>query len=717
MTSSGCSGPSLTIAPSATRDGQRREPPHEAPALPVRRGWSVTTMATASILLLLWLLAAVAVHLTQGTADLGATELWQLATGQGTSQAASIVAESRLPRLLAGLTVGAALGASGATMQAVARNPLASPDTTAVNAGAFLCLTVVAVLGYTLSPLTGAAFAFLGGLAAATVVIVLSSGASASPIRLVLAGSAITTGLASITAVLLLLFPWQTQNLFAWGAGSLGQNGATSVRALAPIVVVALIAVVLLGRRLDLLQLGDDAARSLGMNVTGARIGFVLLAVVLATTSVAIVGPIGFVGLCAPVLMRLLAHWVRPMRRHRVLVVMSALAGVALVLTADVALRASFGSVSGVTVPTGVITSLLGAVVLIVLAQRTRASMSTDTLATMHAATRRGLGAQLVIAGAVLVLAGAAMAAVLIGDSTLLLGDVAHWFQGVASVHVQIVLETRVPRVLAALLAGASLALAGALVQAVTRNPLADPGILGISGAAGLGAVAVIISSTTVGFARTLGGALLGAAIAAVIVFLLGARGSTDQTRMVLVGVGVGAGASALTTLLIVQSDPWNQNMAITWLGGSTYGATLLHQAPMLAALAVAVIVVSRTARDLDLVQFDDTTPRTLGIDLHRTQLLHISIAVLLTAAATASIGVIAFVGLVAPHAARLMIGKRHRHMLPLSITLGALLVVIADLVGRAAIAPGQLPAGMVTAVIGTPYFLWLLWRMRPQRG
>ncbi|WP_232527965.1 iron ABC transporter permease [Microbacterium suaedae] len=687
----------------------------EAPAVP--RGWSAATMIGAAVLLAVWLLVAVAWHLTQGTADLDLASLWAIVTGEGTSQGAAVIAESRVPRLLAALVVGSALGASGATMQAVARNPLASPDTTAVNAGAHLAVTIAAVLGATLSPFAGVGVAFIGGLAGAAVVIALSSGRDASPIRLVLAGSAITLGVSSITSALLLVFPWRTQNLFAWGAGSLAQNGSQTVLSLAPIVIAGIAAIIVFGRRLDLLQLGDDAARSLGVNVGATRVTFIVLSVLLAATAVALTGPIGFIGLCAPVLMRVLARWVRPMRRHRVLVAMSAVAGIALVLTADVVLRAVVPGGSQVTIPTGVVTALIGAIFLIALAQTVRTGVSSEAIAAMRAGTRLGRRAPgLIIAASGVMLAAVAVAGALLGDSPLLLGDVGNWLKGVASVHVQIVLETRIPRVFAAVLAGACLAVAGCLVQTVTRNPLADPGVLGISGAAGLGAVAVIVTAPEVGFVQTLLGALAGAGVGALIVFVLGSGRGAGPARTVLVGVGTGAGAGALTTLLIVRTDPFNQTMAITWLGGSTYGAFLEHQLPMVAALALAGIVLSRTSRDLDLVQFDDTTPRTLGIDLGRTQVLHIAIAVVLTAVATASVGVISFVGLVAPHAARLMIGKRHATVLPLAAVLGAVLVGVADLIGRTVIAPAQLPAGLVTAVIGTPYFVWLLWRMRTRR-
>jgi iron complex transport system permease protein len=672
----------------------------------------VRTVAVLAALVV-WLLAAAAWHLTQGTADVTVGELWRALTGQGgLDQAAAVVTASRLPRLAAGVLVGCALGASGAALQGIARNPLAAPDTLAVNAGAHLAVTVAAVAGASLGALPGVVVAFVGGLAAAGVVIGLSGGAAASPVRLVLGGTAITLGLASVTQALLVLFPWETQGLFAWGAGSLGQNGMGTVRSVLPVVLVAFAGLLLLARRLDLLQLGDDAARSLGVDVARTRLVGVVLAVLLATCAVTVTGPIGFVGLCAPLLVRLLATWVRPLTRHRLLIPAAAVAGTALVITADVALRAVFGAISGVTVPTGVVTSLIGAVALILLARRARAALEPDTLVTLRAGSALSRRAPAVLLGlAVLLLVVVLVAGVLLGDQTVLLGDVQNWLAGRASVRLDIILDSRVPRVAAAMLAGACLALAGGLIQTVTRNPLADPGVLGVAHAAGLGAVVVIVVSTGPSFALVFTGALVGAIAAGVLVFGAGSGGSAG--RMVLVGLGTGAAASAVTTLLLVRTDPWNQNRAITWLGGSTFGAGTPQLVPMAVALVLGVLVVARTHRDLDLVQVDDLTPRVLGVDLPRSRTLHVAVAVLLTAAATAAIGPIVFVGLVAPHAARMLIGKRHRWLLPMTVLLGAALVGIADVVGRTAIAPAQLPAGLVTAVVGTPYFLWLLWRMR----
>jgi iron complex transport system permease protein len=260
-------------------------------------------------------------------------------------------------------------------------------------------------------------------------------------------------------------------------------------------------------------------------------------------------------------------------------------------------------------------------------------------------------------------------------------------------------------------LAGAALALAGAVIQGTTRNPLADPGILGVSAGAGLGAIVTITFVGNPTFVDILIGAGVGSLLAAALLMLLAARDGLDQMRVILVGIGLAAGLAAATALIIVQSDPWNQAKAITWLGGSTYGATLSYQLPLLVALLVSILVLGPRSKDLDVLQLDDETPRLLGLELGRSRLVLMVIAVLLTAAATASVGVIAFVGLVAPHAARMMVGSVHHRLLPLAALLGAGLVLLADTIGRTVLAPDQLPAGLVTALIGAPYFVWLMYR------
>ncbi|MEV8433360.1 iron ABC transporter permease [Streptomyces chartreusis] len=675
------------------------------PTAPSRTGAAAVTAA-----LVLLVAALAVVDITQGTAAVGAGEVLKALTGRADAADASVVIASRLPRMTAGLLVGALLGMAGSALQAVSRNVLASPDTLAVNAGSYMALGLVAVTGVSLPLLASSGVAFVGGLAAAAVVLGLS-GLGTGTVRLVLAGSALALGLTAVTEALLLLFPQETQGLYRWIQGSIAQNGFDGVLQVAPLGVLGLLGLLLVARRVDALALGDDAARGLGVPVRATRVTAVVLATLLSAAAVTLAGPIGFVGLCAPALVRALTRRFRGFVRARANLPVTALTGAALVLGSDVLLRALVPTDLAVAVPTGVVTSLVGAVFLIVMATRLKDTAAAAAPDRLRIRSRAVFLTTTVVLVAVFV--GVTIAAVLLGDSKLLLGDVVNWAQGRAGRTVGFVLDTRVPRVLAALLAGAALALAGTLVQAVTRNPLAEPGVLGVSGGAALGAVLLVTTVPSAGSWGVAGAAFVGAAISSVVVFGLAARGGFQQNRLVLVGIGVATGTTALVSLLIVLTDPFNAAKALTWLSGSTYGRSLSDVAPLAAVLAVGVAVAALRRVELDLVSLDEDTPRLLGLGLARGRLGFLLLSVLLSATAVAAAGTIGFVGLVAPHAARALVGRQHARVVPVAVLLGAVLVCTADLLGRTAIAPAQLGAGLMTAVIGTPYFLHLLVRSR----
>jgi iron complex transport system permease protein len=666
------------------------------------------------------LLAAVlaAVHVTQGSADVGPLDLLRLLTGAGDGldadgTAAAVFVASRMPRLLAGILVGIALGVAGVLLQTVSRNVLASPDTLAVNAGAYLAVVLVAVTGAQLPLLADGAVAFVGGLAAAALVLALSVGGGSGTVRLVLAGSAIALALGSVTTMCLLLQPERTSGLYEWGQGTISQTGIGGVAQFGPVVVVGFVVALLGSRGFDLLALGDDTASVLGASVRRAQLTGILIAIALSAAAVTVAGPIGFVGLAAPAIARLVAARVPALRKHALLMPTAAVTGVLVVLGADVLLRALFGGAAGAEVPTGVVTTVFGGVFLVALAVRMRASSAAATRAIARSRTmsRKTRVAILVTAGALLV--GVLLGGLLLGDTKLLAGDVLNWITGRAGPVVDFVLGTRAPRVAAAALAGAALALAGTAVQAVTRNPLAEPSILGVTGGAGLGAVAVITVSASASFGFVAAGGLVGAGLAALVVFGLAARGGLASNRLILVGLGVSSVAAAGVSLLIVATDPYNAAKALTWLSGSTYGRTWPELVPVVVALVLATPVLASFRRELDLLAIDDDMPRVLGAPLAASRLVLLVAAVVLTGASVTAVGVVGFVGLIAPHAARALVGARHAVVLPLAALLGALLVAAADAVGRTVIAPAQLPAGLLTAVLGAPYFLWLLWTSR----
>ncbi len=694
----------MTATTTAAPDRSPAAPPTGPPAPPPDRSGAAWLVAV----ILLALAAFAIADIVQGTAHVGAADVWKALTGQGTTTDTSVVIASRLPRMAAGILVGAALGMSGSALQAISRNVLASPDTLAVNAGAYLALGLVTVTGVSLPFLAGSAAAFAGGLAASALVLALS-GLGSGTVRLVLAGSALAMGFGSITDALILLFPNRTAGLYQWGQGGIAQNGFGDVRQMAPVVLAGLAGLCLVARRMDALALGDDAARGLGVPVRGTRITVVVLTSLLAAAAVSLAGPIGYVGLCAPALVRPLSQRMRAFARSRNRVPLAGLVGAALVLGSDVLLRAAVGADLGVAVPTGTVTSLVGAVFLIVIAVRAREAGDTAEAEHLRIPGRLTFLATVTALGCLLV--GVLIAALLLGDTPLLLGDVMHWIEGTAPRSISFMLDTRAPRVLAAFLAGTALALAGTLVQAVTRNPLAEPGILGVSGG---GAVGAVVLTTTVSMATSwglAGAALIGSAVAAALVFGLSAQGGFRSNRLVLVGTGVSAATTALIGLILVLSDPFNATKALTWLSGSTYGRTFPDALPVGITLVVVTVVAVAHRRELDLVALHEDQARLLGLRLGHARLGFLAASVVLTATAVAAAGTIGFVGLVAPHAARSLVGRRHARVVPVAMLLGGVLVTAADLVGRTVIAPEEIGAGLVTAVIGAPYFVCLLVR------
>ncbi|GAA1322536.1 siderophore ABC transporter permease CdtC [Brachybacterium rhamnosum] len=687
-------------------------------AMPGRTGVAGLAGGVLTLALLALAVAAVGLwHLTQGTSGIGVGDLLRHLLGAdrpGTGPAiGEILTASRVPRLLAGVVVGIALGVAGALLQSVSRNALASPDTLAVTAGSYFAICLVAALGLSVPLWASGGVAFVGGLLAAGAVLALAGGAGTSTTRLVLAGSAVTMALQAGTSMLLILFEQETTGLYAWGSGSLSQlNLDASLRAL-PVIALVLAIALLLSRRLDVLGAGDDTAATLGVPVRRTRVLAVLAAVVLTATAVTVAGPLAFVGLGAPVLARLVASRVPALHRHLLLVPAAGLIGALVVLLADATVRAALGATAAASIPTGVPTALLGAVVIVVLARRMRDAGP----ARRPPEARTGLRSSRrfwIVGGVLLVLLIAVAIGGLLGGSLLLrTGDLLLWIRGDAPTLVSRALGERLPRMSAAVLAGAALALAGGIVQSTVRNPLAEPGLLGITAGAGLGAALVV---TTIGGGRPAMIALavlMGLATFALTALLARQGRGLAPERFVLIGIGVGYGMTALTTFVLLRSNPFDTPRVLTWLSGTTYGRSLADVVPVLVVLVLALPVVLALHREMDLLTIDEDTPQILGVPRERARLVVLALAAVLAAISVVAVGVVGFVGLVAPHLARALVGGRHLRMLPVAMLLGGVLVGVADLLGRMLIAPAQVPAGLLVAVIGAPYFLWLLWRSR----
>ncbi|WP_328930931.1 MULTISPECIES: iron ABC transporter permease [unclassified Streptomyces] len=694
-----------------------REPVKAPPGEALPQGGGPTGAAVLGVLLLLTVLVGMW-HLTQGTSGVGVGDLVHYFAGRRQTSSGAPVGEiltgSRLPRLLAGVAVGFALGSAGTLLQSVTHNALASPDTLAVTSGAYVTLTAVAAFGISVPLWASGAVAFAGGLVAAALVLLLAGRASGtSGTRLILAGSAMAMALDAVSGMLLILFKQNTIGLFAWGSGSLAQmNIDASLRAF-PVMAVVLCVALALSRRLDVMNLGDDTASTLGVPIRTTRVTAVVCAVVLTATAVTLAGPISFVGLGAPVLARLIAGRARALRRHLLLIPAAGLLGALLIVLADATLRAIQGANGAASIPTGVPTALLGSVVIVVLALRLRDTGELRQPPHVRVAVRSRRGFLLVVSGAVVLLFVAVLVATLAGSIWLRTGDIGLWLRGAAPELIGQALDDRVPRVTAAVLAGAALGLAGCVVQGAVRNPLAEPGVLGITAGAGLGAAAVVTSGMPGGRPVLVAVAVAAGLATFALITLLSWRGGFLPDRFVLIGIGCGYGISSVTTFLLLRADPYDTPQLFTWLSGTTYGREFPDVVPVAVALALTLPVLIAMRGRLDLLAVDEDTPRIVGVRVERTRFAALAIAAVLAALSVVAVGVVGFVGLVAPHLARSLVGARHGRSIPVSMLLGGVLVCVADTLGRTVVAPAQVPAGLMIALVGGPYFIWVLRKSR----
>jgi iron complex transport system permease protein len=277
-----------------------------------------------------------------------------------------------------------------------------------------------------------------------------------------------------------------------------------------------------------------------------------------------------------------------------------------------------------------------------------------------------------------------------------------------------IVWELRLPRVLTAGAVGAGLAVSGAVMQAITRNPLAEPYLLGLSSGASLGAVCVLLLGAAILLPLA---AFIGALLALAATLLLASSlGVITPTRTVLAGLAVSSFASAITSLVIfwsVTGDSYREILG--WLLGSLAGARWQAVAISFAAIVVAGVPIMLTGRVLDSFAFGDTSARALGVNVSATRWGLLAASALLTGAMVSVSGSIGFVGLILPHAVRFIAGPGHRALLPLSALFGAIFLVWADTAARTVFTPRELPVGIVTAIIGAPVFALLLARRRSQ--
>ncbi len=320
--------------------------------------------------------------------------------------------------------------------------------------------------------------------------------------------------------------------------------------------------------------------------------------------------------------------------------------------------------------------------------------------------------------GIAAVLAVLSLVAVALGASFMSLDSVFASLFGTGSRSDQIIIWTlRMPRVLLAILAGAALGIAGTLLQRATRNPLAAPSVLGVVDGAALGVLLFLLFFSDDANALTVSvywqplAAALGACLFAAAVALLWWREMQSPMRLILYGVALAALANALVVLLIIAGPVFRASQALIWLAGSVHTAEWRDVQLLALCIAGLAIPALFLIRPLDQMRLDDQSARASGLSITATRIAALALSVLMTAAAVSVVGGIGFVGLIAPHLARLLFGSRIGAQMLGAALIGPIMIVGADLIARLAFQPLEVPAGALTALIGAPYFLYIMFR------
>lgn len=305
------------------------------------------------------------------------------------------------------------------------------------------------------------------------------------------------------------------------------------------------------------------------------------------------------------------------------------------------------------------------------------------------------------------------LASLSLGNSLISLPDVLTDLLGHANSDTHFIISSvRLPRVLMAIMVGAALAMSGLILQSMIRNPLASPDIIGITGGASAAAVGFLsFFATSMSIHWLPAFAIVGALIAALLIYSLAWQHGVTPMRLVLVGIGISAAMGAVTTLVIAISPQATSITAYTWLTGSVYGSGWRQVSALLPWLVFACPLVFFVARKVNAQELGDQVALGLGVPVQGMRFLLLLLSVALAAPAIAYAGAIGFVGLIAPHIARQLVDRSFASLLPVSAMVGACLVMLADLCGRTLFQPLDVPAGIFVSAIGAPFFIYLLYR------
>lgn len=591
-----------------------------------------------------------------------------------------------LPTVGMAIITGALLASSGLLIQTTLENEFASPSTLGVASGALLgaVLTRVFVPDSGLLMIWGAAF--LGSVLVAMIVMLVSRLIGGGKLPVILVGMAIGLGAGAIASVFLLYFEHETDGLFLWGSGQVLQSSPEPLKTVwVPAIITLLLAAMVLPK-LSLFQLGETHAHSLGIAVNRWRWLILSLAVAQSSLAIAIVGMVGFIGLMAPHLARYICVMNRMGRKVALLWGMSLVVGALLVIAAEWCSRSLL--FLGYRLPTGAFAAFLGTPFFLVL---------------LFGRSGRALAAteQQVVGLRPLVRLKPVWTLCIL--AFLLLLTILFWAEPPGALGSEWVLN----RLWLAGLAGFALAFGGTLLQTLFNNPLASPDISGVSTSAVLLIACLLVVFPGAGQGWLMIAALAGA-LSVIGLLFWGINQQLSVSQLALFGIVISAFTGTATHILLTFGSA-TSSVTLMWLSGSVYGASADSILPLGATLAVALVMSVPLLRSLDVIPLGEVIPQVVGVALKPYRLLMLAVAGVLTAISISCVGAISFIGLLAPHCARLLGLYRHTHLIPAAGITGAILLIWADGLGRTLMPPSEIAAGLVVSILGSVYFLLLL--------
>lgn len=644
--------------------------------------------------ILLLLLSAVFASLQIGS-DLSLSRQLAIVTGTQAEEFADIMfSYAQLPRLVMALMVGAMLGLVGSLMQQLTQNALTSPLTLGTSSGAWLALIIVNVWFPELVGDHSALAAMAGAMLSLFLVIFIAGPKNMTGLPLVLSGMVVNILLGSVASAIILLNAEYAKNVFIWGAGDLTQNGWESVQWLLPRLSVSLLLLVFAPRILTLMRLGHQGAAARGLNVVPAFIVLMAVGLWLMAASTTAVGVISFIGLLTPNIARALGA-----RTPRVELTMSALLGSLLLVVTDAAAQL-LSQLTVDAIPSGTTAAAIGAPALLWFSRR---KMKAQDQVSIKLPPSRDRLAALSLPALMLLVAGIlCLTAVFVTDGH-------NWHVALPTAYQW---ELRWPRMLTALSAGVGLAIAGTVLQRLIYNPLASPDILGISAGATFALVGASVFLGMNIFAVGSALAFAGSMLVLAVLLILGRRHQFAPSSLILIGIALTALIDALVQFALAKGTQDSYSI-LTWLAGSTYRVTEGKAIFLFIGVATLLAFTLATSRWLTLISAGRQFAAARGLNVQLCSALLLGAVALLCALVTATMGPVAFVGLLAPHMAVMLGAKQAREQLIVASLVGAAVMLIADWVGQTVLFPAQIAAGTLVSVIGGSYFLFLLIRGR----